>query len=502
MLTKFNLANFHGFGNTMVSRISNLKFSKMETAATHTNNQLLGSEIFENFKQAFIGDLITSDHSDYDQQRQLWNGMIDKKPQLIAQCYGVSDVIRTVNFARDNNLLVAVRGGGHNVAGNAMNDDGIVIDLSQMRAVLVNPNQKTAIVQGGAIWRDVDRETQVFSLACAGGVVSDTGVGGLTLGGGLSWFRRKAGMSIDNLVRAQVVLADGSCVSASAEENQDLFWAIRGGGGNFGIVTSFEFNLYDLGPEVMFAACMYPRSAAQKVMDFWVEFTRDLPDEMTTDCLHWSIPEHEAFPKELHGKPVTALAGMYFGSPEEGRKALQPLREVAEPLLDLSNVYPYAAVNQMFDAFLVKGTLNSYWKSLYVDDLSDDLIKLILDKVNNSPSPQSLLSIRNLQGALSRVGASETAFGDRSGRFLVSIDTMWTDQDDDANNIQWTREFFSELHKHSGGQVYFNFNSDMSGSDNLAEDSYGSNYQKLVEIKTKYDPENFFRLNANIKPRS
>ena len=472
----------------------------METSEPKVNGRAVLPEAIEQFSSRFAGELIGVDHQSYDEERQLWNGMIDKKPSLIAQCTGVSDVIQAVNFAREQNLLVAVRGGGHNVAGNAMNDDGIVIDLSKMRTVLVDPGNKTATVQGGAIWRDVDRETQAFGLACAGGVVSDTGVGGLTLGGGLSWFRRKVGMSIDNLVGASLVLADGSYVHVSDSENQDLFWAIKGGGGNFGIVTSFEFKLYELGPEVMFAACMYPRAEAQKVMDFWVEFTRNQPDELTSDCIHWNIPEHEGFPPELHGTPITVLAGMYFGSPEEGQKALQPLREVAEPLLDLSNVYPYAAVNQMFDPFLVKGTLNSYWKSLYVDDLSDDLLRLILERANTSPSPQSLISIRNLHGALAHVPEDATAFGDRSGRFLVSIDTMWTDAADDESNIQWTREFFQELHQHSGGQVYFNFNSDMSGSEDLAKDSFGPNYQRLAEIKAKYDPENFFRLNANIKP--
>ena len=471
----------------------------METTEV-TNGQKLASEAIEHFKTMFSGEVIQSQHPEYDQERQLWNGMIDKKPAIIAQCTGVSDVIQAVNFARDNNLLVAVRGGGHNVAGNAMNDDGMVIDLSGMRTVMVDPVKKTAIIQAGANWGDVDRETQAFALACAGGVVSDTGVAGLTLGGGLSWFRRKAGMSIDNLTGAWMVLADGSFVHASAEENQDLFWAIRGGGGNFGIVTSFEFDLYDLGPEVMMAACMYPRSEAQNIMDFWVEFTRDLPDEVTSDCIHWTIPDHEAFPEELRGTAVTVLAGMYFGDPAEGEKALQPLREVATPILDLSNVYPYAAVNQMFDAFLMKGELRSYWKSLYVEDISDDLQQLIIDKANNSPSNQSLISIRHLHGALSRVDETATAFGDRGGRFLVSIDTMWTEPEDDEHGIQWTRDFFAELQKHSGGQVYFNFNSDMSGSEDLAADSFGANYQQLVEIKTKYDPNNFFRLNANIKP--
>jgi FAD/FMN-containing dehydrogenase len=472
----------------------------MDLTESNINGQLLSSEALEQLQARFAGEILNADHQQYDHERQLWNGMIDKRPALIAQCTGVNDVIQAVNFARDNNLLAAVRGGGHNVAGNAMNDDGMVIDLSRMRTVMVDPINKTAMVQGGANWGDVDRETQAFGLACAGGVVSDTGVGGLTLGGGLSWFRRKAGMSIDNLIGAWMVLADGSYVHVSENEHPDLFWGIRGGGGNFGIVTSFEFKLYELGPEVMFAACMYRREDADKIMSFWIDFTRDLPDEITTDCIHWAIPAHEAFPEELHGTKVSVLAGMYFGNPEQGEKALQPLREVAEPLLDLSGVYPYSAVNQMFDPFLVKGTLNSYWKSLYVDDISDSLKELIISKANDAPSSESLLSIRNLHGALSRVPGDATAFGDRSGRFLVSIDTMWTDPADDENNIQWTRDFFHELHQHSGGQVYFNFNSDMSGSDDLAKDSFGENYQKLVDIKTKYDPDNFFRLNANIKP--
>jgi len=472
----------------------------METSDSTTNTLPINSEAWAQFQANFGGSIIGKHDSQYSTERQLWNKMIDKKPGLIAQCTGVHDVIQAVNFARDNNLLTAVRGGGHNVAGNAMNDDGLVIDLSKMRTVMVDPQSKTAIVQGGANWGDVDRETQVFGLACAGGVVSDTGVGGLTLSGGLSWFRRKAGMSIDNIISAEMVLADGSFVHVSDMENQDLFWAIKGGGGNFGIVTSFEFELYELGPEVMMVACMYPREEAENVMRFWVDRTRDLPDEISSDCIHWSIPEHEAFPVELHGKKVTILAALYFGSAEEGQKVLQPFREVAEPLLDMSNIYPYSAVNKMFDPFLQKGTLYSYWKSLYVDDITEELQQLIIAKANDAPAPQSLISIRNLHGALSRVPENATAFGDRSARFLVSIDTMWVDPAQNEQNIQWTRNFFQELQTFSNGQVYFNFNSDMSGSEDLAKDSFGSNYQRLVDIKTKYDPTNFFRMNANIKP--
>lgn len=472
----------------------------METYhATTTINQLT-SESIEQLKANFGGTLIGMDHDDYDGERQLWNKLIDKRPGIIAQCTGVSDVIQAVNFARENNLLVSVRGAGHNVAGNASIDDGLVIDLSHMRTVMVDPANKTAIVQGGANWGDVDRETQAFNLVCAGGVVSDTGVGGLTLGGGLSWFRRKAGMSIDNLIGADMVLADGSYVHASENEHSDLFWGIRGGGGNFGIVTSFHFKLYDLGPNVMMAACMYPRAEAEKIMKFWVEFTKTLPDEVTSDCIHWSIPEHPGFPEELHKTKVTVLAGMYFGDPAEGQKILQPMREVAEPLLDLSGVIPFTAVNKMFDPFLVKGTLNSYWKSLYVQDIDEGLINLIINKANHAPSDECLLSIRNLQGAIARVPENATAFGDRSARFLVSIDTMWFDDTKSDKCVSWTQEYFKELHEYSNGQVYFNFNSDMSGSTDLAHDSFGENYTRLIEIKSKYDPDNFFRMNANIKP--
>lgn len=309
-------------------------------------------------------------------------------------------------------------------------------------------------------------------------------------------------MSIDNLIGADIVLADGSYVHASDSENQDLFWALKGGGGNFGIVTSFHFNLYELGPEVMMAACLYPRSEAEKAMRFWIDYTRDIPDEITSDCIHWAIPEHPAFPPELQGQLVTGLASMYFGSPQEGEKLLQPLREVATPLLDLSGIIPYTAVNKMFDPFLVKGTLNSYWKSLYVEDINEDLMNLLIKKANEAPTLQCLLSIRNLQGALSKVPENATAFGDRSSRFLVSIDTMWVDDADNEKCMQYTREFFDEVQNFSNGQVYFNFNSDMSGSDDLAGDSYGGNYQRLIDIKTKYDPDNFFRINANIKPRN
>ena len=462
--------------------------------------RILSEDALIHFQAQFGGDIVHSGDAGYDAARELWNGLIDKRPGLIARCSGVADVIAAVNFARENDMRTAVRGGGHNVAGNASCDDGMVIDLSQMRAVLVDPHGKTARIQGGATWADVDRETQAFGLVCAGGVVSDTGVAGLTLGGGLSWMRRKMGMSIDNLLSVDVVLADGSFVHASADEHPDLFWAVRGGGGNFGIVTCFEYRLQELGPEVFFTGCMYPLEAADEVMRFWLDFTRTAPDEISTDCAIWNIADHEAFPEPLRNQPMIALMGMYFGPPEKGMELMKPLREVTTPLLDLSNVYPYAAVQQMFDAFLPKGALRSYWKSIYLDDITGEMKDRIIGRGNSRPSGQSLISIRHLQGAIARTPADATAFGDRSARFLLSIDNMWSNADADKTNSAWTRDFWDEMRPYSNGQVYFNFVGDEQGGEGMLKDTFGNNYQRLAKIKAKYDPENFFRINQNIKP--
>ncbi|MBT32976.1 MAG: FAD-binding oxidoreductase [Thalassobius sp.] len=470
----------------------------------HAISNSLGVEIpeatIENFQANFKGKLIFRDDKDYDTSRLVWNKMIDKYPALIAQCTGVADIISAVNFARENNMSVSVRGGGHNVAGNAVGDGVLTIDLSNMRSVRVDPVRKTANVQGGATWLDVDHETQAFGLACPGGVVSETGVAGLTLGGGLSWMRRKVGMSIDNLIGADVVLANGNFVHASENENADLFWALRGGGGNFGIVSNFEFKLTDLGPNVFFTACMYPRKEAEKVLSYWVNYTKNAPDNITSDCILWAVPEHPNFPEELHNHKVIVVAGMYAGKPEEGERMMQPLREIATPLLDMSNVYPYKMIQQMFDPFLEKQKLNSFWKCIYLDELNDQLQMRVIKRAAEVQNPQSLISIRNLQGAISRVGSEETAFGDRSARFLLSIDTMWLNDADNERNINWTRDFFNEMQGFSQGKVYFNFNSDMSSPSDILKDSFGNNFQRLSAVKAKYDPNNFFNLNANIKP--
>lgn len=450
----------------------------------------------------FQGSVLTDGDFGFDEKRKVWNQMIDKHPDMIVTPTSVDDVVAAVNFARQRDLLMAIRGGGHSVAGLGTTDGGMVLDLCQLNAVWVDPARKTVKVQGGATWYDVDRATQVFGLACAGGVVSETGVGGLTLNGGLSWMRRKVGMSIDNLISADVVLADGRTVRASESENEDLFWAIRGGGGNFGVVTMFEFKLQEIGPEVMFVACAYHRGELAKVYDFWVDFTADLPDELTTDCMQWSIPEHPMFPPLLHNQPICMLAGMYAGPAEEGAKALQPMREVAKPLMDMSSIYPYRDIQQMFDPHLRKHSLRNYWKSIYVNELTPNLRKRLIEEGWAKPSNRTIISIRHMGGAIERVPVDATAFGDRQGQFLISLDSMWTGAENDEANIQWTKDFFNELSRESGGQVYFNFNYDLEGESDLLSDSYGPNYQRLIEVKTKYDPNNFFRLNANIEPIS
>jgi FAD/FMN-containing dehydrogenase len=310
---------------------------------------MLDDKIINDFKNKLLGDSITPEDSRYDHERRVWNGLIDKHPALIAKCRGTSDVIHSVKFARENNLQVSVRGGGHNVAGLALCDDGLVIDLSNMRGVYVDPGSKTAIVEGGATWADVDRETQLFGLATPGGVVSTTGVAGLTLGGGLGWLRKKHGLSCDNLRSARIVTAEGEILTANKHNNEDLFWAIRGGGGNFGIVTTFEFELHEVGPIVMFCMPMYPIEKAEKVLTSWRDFVVSSPDEVSSHALLWTIPDVEDFPEEARGKDIVAVPALYAGDPEKGQRMLQFLRDIDEPVLDLSGQLPFEAVQSMVD---------------------------------------------------------------------------------------------------------------------------------------------------------
>ena len=455
------------------------------------------------FGSGLRGACLVPSSPGYDEARVIWNGLADKRPAIIARCSGAADVIDAVNFARKHELLVAVRGGGHNVAGNATCDDGIVVDLSGMNSVRVDPTARTARVGGGAVLGDVDRETQAFGLAAPLGVVSKTGVAGLTLCGGLGWLRRKHAMACDALISADVVTADGRLLVASAAKNPDLFWGLRGGGGNFGIVTSFEFQLYPVGPTVTLCAPFYPLEDGARLMPLWRDFMAKAPEDLSSTFLIWSVPPAPPFPAELHGKAVVIVAGVHSGSPEEGARLIQPLRELSKPLLDLSGPLPYAAVQSAFDPFFAKGERLNYWKSLYLDRLDDDATEKIMARGRDRPSPWALIAFWHLGGAMARVRPEETALGERRAPYLLSIDTSWADPAKTESSIAWTRDFWGEMQPFSRGGAYLNFPGQGEEGEALLRASYGdANYKRLVEIKTKYDPENIFRLNQNIQPRA
>ena len=454
----------------------------------------------EELQATFRGRLIQPDNADYDEVRQVWNGYIDKHPAIIAECTGTADVIDAVKFARKNDIEVSVRGGGHNVAGSALCDDGMVIDLSKMRGIHVDAAKKTARVQGGATWGDLDRETQVFGLAAPGGVVSTTGVAGLTLGGGLGWLRKKHGLSCDNLHSVDIVTANGKLLTASRNENKDLFWALRGGGGNFGIVTSFVFDLHEVGPTVMMCAVMYPIDIAERVLATWKDFMISSPDEISSQLLFWAIPDIDAFPEEARGKHVIAISAMYVGDPDEGEKAFRELREIDTPVIDLSGKIPYTVANSMFDPFFPKHERYYYFKSQDLASLNNETRDAIIKGAKNRPVDSMLLAIWHYGGQMNRIGSKDTAFGSRDTTFLLSVDSIWDDPADSEEVITWSREFLDRMKRFAGDGMYVNFSGFGEEGDDLVQAAYGDNYKRLVEIKANYDPTNFFHNNQNIKP--
>lgn len=475
---------------------------------TQTFTSLDGAEIsidatiVETLISGLRGTVVTQDSDEYDATRQLWNGAIDKRPALIIRCSGAGDVADAVNFAREHGILLATKGGGHNVAGNAMCDGGLVIDLSEMNDVYVNPTTRRARVAGGALLGDVDRETQAFGLAAPFGIVSLTGVAGLTLCGGIGWLRRKHGMAVDALVSVDIVTADGKLITASETENSDLFWGVRGGGGNFGVVTSFEFELYPIGPMVTFCAPFYRFDEnAKDIMRGWRDFMDTAPDEISSSCLFWTIPPLPGFPEELHGIPVVITPALHTGSLEDGARLTQPLRELGEPILDLSGPAPYAGVQTAFDAVFEKGARQNYWKSLYVDSCTEDVMDLAISRAQSRPDPWSLIAFWHLGGAMNRVDPSATALGERRANYLYSLDIAWSDPSDDDTAIAWTRDAWQEMMPHSRGGSYLNFPGQGEEGGKLLRASYGSdNYDRLVKLKRAVDPGNLFRLNQNIAP--
>jgi FAD/FMN-containing dehydrogenase len=446
------------------------------------------------------GRLISPDHADYDIARAVWNGAIDRRPRLIAQCIGTADVVAAVRFARDHDLEIAIRGGGHNVAGTAVCDDGIVIDLSAMRAVRVDPAGRRAWVQGGALWGDVDRETQAHGLATTGGIVSHTGVAGLTLGGGVGWLMRKHGLTVDNLLAVDVVTADGERLRASEDEHPDLFWALRGGGGNFGVVTSFEFRLHAVGPHVLAGPIVWDASDISGVLRFYRDFVRDAPDELGTVVRFGTAPPLPAIPAHLHWRPVVIVGTCYAGSVEDGERALRPLRASRTPLLDLVGPKAYVDFQGALDSTVLHGW-HYYWKSTHLPELRDDLIDVIAEHAFSFSSPRSYVAMFHLKGAVSRVAEGETAFGNRHASHAITLDAVWRPGEDfGEQDTAWTRRFLAALDRFREG-VYVNF---LGGDEDPARvrEAYGDAvHDRLVDVKTAYDPDNVFHHNQNIRPR-
>jgi FAD/FMN-containing dehydrogenase len=459
----------------------------------------LDPEATNAFAAGVRGAVVRPGDPDYDDARAIWNGLIDRRPALIVQCSGAADVVDAVNFAREQNLLLSINGGGHNVAGNAVNDGGLVIDLSRMRGVHVDPKTKTVRAQGGATWGDTDRETQLFGLAVPGGVVSTTGIAGLTLHGGVGHLRRKYGLSIDSLLSVDIVTADGELRRASATEHEDLFWAVRGAGSNFGVVTSFEFQGHPVGPMVMVGAVFYALDDGPAALRGWRDYMASAPEELSSVCLWWSVPPGEPFPPEHHGKPVLVVAGVYAGSVEEGERVVQPLRELAEPLIDVSGPWPWLGLQSGFDALFPKGAFY-YWKSRALGELPDEAIDELADWAARRPSPLTDLTVWHNGGAMSRVGEADTAYAGRGAPFLVTGEVSWSDaaQSDDA--ISYGRAFWEAMGKYSTGGLYLNFPGFGEEKEALVRAGYGDNYERLAELKAKYDPTNLFRMNLNITP--
>ncbi|MFD1642377.1 FAD-binding oxidoreductase [Halohasta litorea] len=447
-------------------------------------------------RTGFRGDLILPDDEDYDDARAVWNGMIDKYPAVIARCAGVSDVMAAVDFGREQELPVAVRGGGHHIAGNAVCDDGIVVDCSQMRSVVVDPKARTARVEAGALLADVDHETQAFGLAVPTGINSTTGIAGLTLGGGGGWLSRKYGMTIDNLRSVDLVTADGEFVHASEETNPDLFWAVRGGSGNFGVVTNFEFDLHPVGPEVLCGPLVYAHEDAREVMRFVRDFNRESPE----DCVVWLVlrkaPPLPFLDESVHGTNVLILVAFYAGEMVDGEAVLAPLREFGTPIADAITPHQYTEFQQSFDPLLEPGARN-YWKSHNFAELSDEAIDIAVDYAADLPTELSEIFFGQIGGATERVDPEAMAYPHRETRYMMNVHTRWEDPAMDDDCIQWARKFFAEMAPHATGGVYVNFISEADGEESLA---YRDNYARLAELKAKYDPDNVFRVNQNVEP--
>lgn len=451
----------------------------------------------EKLKQRLDGPIVLPGDATYDEVRSIWNGMIDRKPAMIVRCHNEADVKHAVVHARENNLVVSIRGGGHNIAGHAVCDGGMMIDLSPMKEVRIDATARRAYVQPGATLHDFDRAAQAHGLATPVGINSTTGIAGLALGGGFGWLSRKHGMTSDNLLSARLVTADGKCLQASDKAFTDVFWALRGGGGNFGIVTQFEFALHPVGPNVFSGLLVFPQSEARSVLRKYRSFTATAPDDLSVWVVMRKAPPLPFLPAEVHGQDVLVLALCYLGPEEEGQKLIAPLAEFGTVLGQHVGMMPFVNWQQAFDPLLTPGARN-YWKSNNFTELKDDLLDVLVDFAGKVPSPHSEVFIAQLGGQVARVAPDATAFGNRDANFVMNVHGRWTSLQEDQTGIAWARALYKATQPFATGGAYANFLT--AEETDRVKSAFGSNYARLAQIKKSYDPQNFFRLNQNIRP--
>ncbi len=457
----------------------------------------LPSEALQSFKTAFKGGVLSAEDPDYEETRKVWNAMIDRRPGLVARCTGTADVVQAVRFARQHGLLSSVRGGGHNIAGLAVCEGGLMIDMSLLRGVWVDPLRHTALAQAGCTLADVDRETQLHGLAAVLGFVSATGIAGLTVGGGFGYLTRRHGWTCDNLVSMEVVTADGQVLHASADAHADLFWALRGGSGNFGIVTSFEYRLHPVGPEILGGAIAWQGDEAVQVLEAYRAFSAAAPRELTSVAVLRIAPPAPWLPKEVHGKPIVAIFVCHSGQIEDGDALLAPLRATGRPIADIVTRRPYVQMQSLLDATQPKGR-RYYWKSHYLPGIDRPFIDLVVAHAARIASPHSALLMFQIQGALNELPAGHSPAGNRDAAYVLNIAGSWEKPEDDGANMQWARDCFEATRAFSTGGTYINFLTEEEGRDRV-EAAYGrTNLDRLATLKQHYDPENFFRHTKNV----
>ncbi|MCK1479943.1 FAD-binding oxidoreductase [Bradyrhizobium sp. 197] len=472
--------------------MTEIRLASLQGGAT-----VVGSETLAVFRKTLRGKVCLPGEAGYDEARTIWNAMIDRHPSAVVRCRGAADIMRAVSFAREHGALLAVRAGGHNIAGNAVCEGGLLLDLSLMRGVRIDPVSRTARVEPGAILGDFDREAQAFELATPLGINSTTGVAGLTLGGGFGWLSRKFGLAVDNLISADVVTADGKLVQASATENPDLFWALRGGGGNFGVVSSFEFRLHPIGPNVLSGLIVHPFARARELLAGYRQAAANAPDELTQWVVLRKAPPLPFLPADVHGKEILVFAVCYVGDERDGNRALEPLRGLGTPIADVVGMQPFTAWQSAFDPLLTPGACN-YWKSHNFVELSDGLLDVLVSQFAQLPTEECEIFIGQLGGAAGRVAPDATAYPHRNANFAMNVHTRWREPADRQRSIDWARKLFTEAAPHATGGVYVNFMPE-DETDRVSS-AYGTNYAHLMALKSKYDPGNLFRLNQNVRP--